>query len=360
MAIKKEKTMSWTEVKKKMEKFPTPAEIAKKEGLKEIIKIRDLKKDYGKLKVLKGVNLDIYETQDIGVIGANGAGKSTLSEIVALVKEKTSGDIEYSWGETKRQISRGMGIQFQESTYPEGYKIIDLIQFYLDVNGITLLEDGEEDKLFIKKVECDKCKKFFFDKASLKQPEITHTCTKKTKVTKEEKEDEKNEKTGMYATCGYEHTYNLSDKFITRKRFDELLEIFQVNGITHKMANAVSGGQQQRFNILLGVLHQPRFVILDEVSTGLDVESRTDIKNFVKDMMEENKGTLYLVTHNMDEIEFLSDRLVTVDAGKIVDDVMISQIHDIGLDVSQYVDSFFAYRDAKLKKEGRSKNDQSV
>ena len=43
-----------------------------------------------------------------------------------------------------------MGIQFQESTYPEGYKIIDLIQFYLDVNGITVVEEDENDREFLK------------------------------------------------------------------------------------------------------------------------------------------------------------------------------------------------------------------
>ncbi|NQX83894.1 MAG: ABC transporter ATP-binding protein [Mycoplasmataceae bacterium] len=335
----KKDLMHWTEIKEKMSKFPSPSDIAKENGLKPIIEIKDLKKNYGKLKVLKGVNFDIYETQDVGVIGANGAGKSTLSEIVAQVKESTSGEIKYSWGDTKRQISRGMGIQFQESTYPEGYKIIDLIQFYLDVNGITVVEEDENDKEFLKKIECDKCKKPFFEKVKPSSPTTKHRCKRRN--------------------CGYEHEYNVADKFITRSHFDSLLKVFQVDGITHKMANAVSGGQQQRFNILLGVLHQPKFLILDEVSTGLDVESRTDIKQFVKELMEENGGTLYLVTHNMDEIEFLSDRLVTVDAGKIVDDVMISQIHEIGLDVSKYVDSFFAYRDEKYRKEGRSKNDQS-
>ncbi|NQX84294.1 MAG: ATP-binding cassette domain-containing protein, partial [Mycoplasmataceae bacterium] len=131
--IKDESIISWTEIKKKMAKFPTPTELAKKEKLEPIIEISNLKKSYGKLVVLKDIDLQIFDTQDIGVIGANGAGKSTLSEIVAQVKPADSGTLKYSWGNTKRQISRGMGIQFQESTYPEGYKIIDLIQFYLDV-----------------------------------------------------------------------------------------------------------------------------------------------------------------------------------------------------------------------------------
>ena len=335
----KKNVPKWEDVKQDMKDFKTPDQVAKEQNLEKIIEIKNLVKNYGKLHVLKNVNLNIYGTQDIAVIGANGAGKSTISEIIALVKEKTSGEVKYSWGDTKRQISRGLGIQFQESTYPEGYRIIDLIMFYLEVNGINIVKKGEEDKLVIKKMQCDECKKSFFAKVSYNNPYYEYTCRKKK--------------------CGYTHKYNFSDKFITEDKFNYLLETFQVNGITHKMANAVSGGQQQRFNILLGVLHQPKFLILDEVSTGLDVESRAEIKSFVKQVMKENEGTLYLVTHNMDEVEFLSKRITIIDAGRVVDDVMISDIWKIGLTVAEYVDSFFDYRDRQLKASGKSKNDQS-
>lgn len=60
-----------------------------------LIKIKNIKKSYGEKQALKGITLDIYKGEILGLLGVNGAGKTTLSGILATLHPATSGDIEY-------------------------------------------------------------------------------------------------------------------------------------------------------------------------------------------------------------------------------------------------------------------------
>lgn len=88
--------------------------------------------------------------------------------------------------------------------------------------------------------------------------------------------------------------------------------------ITKKRANKLSGGQQQRLNCLLALIHKPKILFLDELSTGLDITIRTNIKKFIKSYAKENDITLVIVSHDMDEVEYLADYICVLKDGLIV------------------------------------------
>jgi ABC-type multidrug transport system ATPase subunit len=106
-----------------------------------LISVKDVKKNYGKVKVLKGVSFDVKEGERVAILGANGAGKSTLTEIISYIKEPSKGKVEYSFGKTKKDISSQIGIQFQRSSYPMFYRVKDIVNFFLDITGIKLDKD---------------------------------------------------------------------------------------------------------------------------------------------------------------------------------------------------------------------------
>src|SRR4030095_3052590 len=60
-----------------------------------LLKIKNIKKRYGTKEALKGVSLDIYKGEILGLLGVNGAGKTTLSSIIATLHPPTEGDIEF-------------------------------------------------------------------------------------------------------------------------------------------------------------------------------------------------------------------------------------------------------------------------
>ncbi|HEX2981067.1 MAG TPA: ABC transporter ATP-binding protein [Anaerolineaceae bacterium] len=91
-------------------------------------------------------------------------------------------------------------------------------------------------------------------------------------------------------------------------------------GLTEKSGayfSALSGGQKQRVYIALALINDPELVFLDELTTGLDPQSRRATWDLIQGIRERGK-TVFLTTHFMEEAERLCDRVAIVDAGKIV------------------------------------------
>lgn len=93
-----------------------------------------------------------------------------------------------------------------------------------------------------------------------------------------------------------------------------------------RSSRSLSGGQRQKLNILLSILHNPELVILDEISTGLDLSAREEIIEFTKKVLKTNNITAILISHHMEEIEALCDKVVVLNKGKIVEILTFSQI----------------------------------
>ena len=96
-----------------------------------------------------------------------------------------------------------------------------------------------------------------------------------------------------------------------------LLKIFGLSDLVDKKANKLSGGQQQRLNVLLAILPDPLILILDELSTGLDLAIKEKILNFLDEYTKAKKITLLFVSHDIEEILKLANRIVFLKDGKI-------------------------------------------
>ncbi|MEZ5407930.1 MAG: ATP-binding cassette domain-containing protein [Acidimicrobiales bacterium] len=80
---------------------------------------------------------------------------------------------------------------------------------------------------------------------------------------------------------------------------------------------SLSGGQRRRLDIVMGLVHQPVLVFLDEPSTGLDPQSRANLWGHVRGLRE-GGTTVFLTTHYLDEADALCDRILVIDHGVIV------------------------------------------
>lgn len=209
---------------------------------KPLVELRNVTKKYKNKVALDGINFVINSGDRIGIIGANGSGKSTMSEIIGGIRQPTSGEVI-------RQENLVIGLQFQDSKYPIGISVMDMIKYYLHTFGIAM----------------------------------------------------------------------------TESQLKELLRTYQISGFENKFIESLSGGQQQRLNILLSVIHDPDLVVLDEVSTGLDIEVRAQIFDFLKENIVKKKKAMILVTHMMSEVEDFCEKYIYVhngvikDAGKVKD-----------------------------------------
>ena len=106
-------------------------------------------------------------------------------------------------------------------------------------------------------------------------------------------------------------------KEVASKKADELLAFMQLNEKRDVEVEALSGGMKRRLVIARALLNDPRILILDEPTTGLDPQARHLIWERIREL-KRKKVTVILTTHYMDEAEKLCDRLVIMDKGKIV------------------------------------------
>src|ERR671931_351961 len=105
----------------------------------------------------------------------------------------------------------------------------------------------------------------------------------------------------------------------TRKqRIDEVLKLVGLTERKYDQVKTYSGGMRRRLEIARGLLHKPKVMFLDEPTLGLDPASRETMWKYVKRLVEEEKVTIILTTHYMEEADMLCDRIGIIDKGKIV------------------------------------------
>jgi ABC-2 type transport system ATP-binding protein len=101
-----------------------------------------------------------------------------------------------------------------------------------------------------------------------------------------------------------------------RKKALELLGFLGLEAKKNKLAKTLSGGMKRRLNIALALVHDPRILILDEPTAGLDPQSRVLVREYIQSL--KTGMTVILTTHEMDEADRLSDRVAVIDHGKLL------------------------------------------
>ena len=111
---------------------------------KKWIEVKNLSKEFGigdkKKIVLRDVSFDIYENENVALIGGNGAGKTTIVEILAGLNKPTSGTISYLFDYDKSWQDK-IGIQFQDSSYPPAITVREVIKFMINIYGTKMNKD---------------------------------------------------------------------------------------------------------------------------------------------------------------------------------------------------------------------------
>ena len=114
----------------------------------------------------------------------------------------------------------------------------------------------------------------------------------------------------------YSRYFNMPRK-LAQERAWESLRQFQLEEKAHQMIDELSGGMRRRLLIARAMLHDPRILVLDEPTTGLDPQARLLVWDKLA-MLKSRGITILLTTHYMDEAAHLCDRLVVIDQGNVL------------------------------------------
>lgn len=135
--------------------------------------------------------------------------------------------------------------------------------------------------------------------------------------------------------------YNVKDE----NYLNELKHGFKLKELSNLKIGALSGGQLQRLNIMLALIHKPKILILDEITNGLDIKTRMEIKLYIKNFVKKYALTLIIISHSLEEISALSNRILFLNGGIIENDYKISEINEKFGSLEHYSELIFGGSD---------------
>jgi ABC-2 type transport system ATP-binding protein len=111
--------------------------------------------------------------------------------------------------------------------------------------------------------------------------------------------------------------YGLDSQLI-RQRSEDLLKLVELWEFRNYRIGNFSSGMRQRFNIIRALIHNPEILFLDEPTIGLDPATALNIRELIRRLNVEDKKTVLLTTHYMEEADSLSNRIGIIDYGKLI------------------------------------------
>ncbi len=222
-----------------------------------MIRARNLWKRFGKIEVLKGLDLDIQTGETLVILGRSGVGKSVLLKHIIGISKPDEGSIDVDGalvtalsGDALYETTKNMGMLFQGAALFDSMNIAENTAFYLNQHG---------------------------------DPKT------KAKYSKGEVKD----------------------------LVDHALEMVGLEGTQNKMPSDLSGGMRKRAGLARLIVYHPSYLLYDEPTTGLDPITAMQINELIVKTQQQLKPTSVVVTHDILSALFVADRLALHKEGKI-------------------------------------------
>jgi len=223
-----------------------------------IIKLTNLRKYFGRLEVLKGINLEVQSREVVCVIGRSGSGKSTMLRCINFLEEPSEGEIEIHG---LKILAGGKGREHQQLVHEARLLTGMVFQEFNLFPHMSILENVMEAPVIVKGM----------DRA--KAQEIAEM--------------------------------NLARVGMLFKK-DEY-------------PNRISGGQKQRVAIARALAMEPEVMLFDEPTSALDPELIDEVLEVMKGLAKEGT-TMLVVTHEMGFARDVADRIVVMNEGELIED----------------------------------------
>jgi len=237
-----------------------------------VIQVVNLKKSFGSLEVLKGINIDIKKGEKVVVIGASGSGKSTFLRCLNCMEDPTSGNIIFN-GVDIADMKVDINIHRQ--------KMGMVFQHFNLFNNKTVIQNIMLAPIYVEKKRMRKLKR--------KNPD--GEVIKTSKQIKEE---------------AYQKAMELLERIGLQEKADSY-------------PSQLSGGQKQRVAIVRALAMNPDVILFDEPTSALDPEMVGEVLELMKELA--NSGmTMVVVTHEMGFAREVADRVIFVDEGVIAEE----------------------------------------
>lgn len=134
------------------------------------------------------------------------------------------------------------------------------------------------------------------------------------------------QRTQLYWNLPMEETFDLYRKIFKvdsgqfKKNIDFFVELLEMQSFLRTPVRQLSLGQRMRAELVVSLLHDPKILYLDEPTIGLDIFVKQKIRKFIKELNQEKNTTIILTTHDMDDIDQICNRVITIEKGEKIFD----------------------------------------
>lgn len=115
----------------------------------------------------------------------------------------------------------------------------------------------------------------------------------------------------------YKKMYHVSDKDY-KNRLDLFIDLFKMENHIKNPVRQLSLGQRMCADLAAAMIHNPKYMFLDEPTIGLDLINKENMRNFIKTINEEFHTTIVLTSHDLEDIEYLSQNIIIIDKGQLI------------------------------------------
>ena len=222
----------------------------------KLLEIKNISKSFLNKKVLDGINLEIESGEISSIFGYSGEGKSTILKIICGILKQDCGDV----------ILNTKNINNLESYERRTPLVMDEPLLFPNMNVIENIEFGL--------------------KLNLNKRNPLNNIVKNKKL------------------------------FYSPK---EIMELLGITGLEKRYPNEISMGQAQRVSLARALIVSPDIILMDEPFSNLDIISKIKVRRLIKDINRELKISILLVTHDIEDVVNLSDKMFILNDGKIQD-----------------------------------------
>lgn len=136
------------------------------------------------------------------------------------------------------------------------------------------------------------------------------------------------------------------DLFLFEGSYKELVNKFGLNDKMNQRISTLSGGEKQRLQLIVALQNNPEILFLDEITTGLDANSRREITRYIIEDINKKNKTIVMITHYFEEVESLTNRIVVLYNGEIIEDGKLADLYE-KYNVNKIVDIEFTNTEIK-------------
>jgi len=109
-------------------------------------------------------------------------------------------------------------------------------------------------------------------------------------------------------------------------RIREFVGLLDVEDLLDRQVRKLSLGERMKMELIGSILHNPEILFLDEPTIGLDIISKQKIRKFLREIQKKHQVTLLLTSHDMDDVEKVSDRVIVINHGEIIFDNSMAEL----------------------------------